>query len=115
MRLPLEITWRDGVVPLPSVEPEIRRRAAKLEQWGGDLMSCRVVIEASGNRRQQGHEYRVTIDVRVPEGHLVVSEHPRGTDAQLALRDAFDAMDRKLDDRAQTRRGDVKAHTLKRE
>ena len=32
MKLPLQITFRD-MLPLPSVEPEIRRRAGKLDQW----------------------------------------------------------------------------------
>lgn len=103
MKLPLEIVFRE-LVPLPSFEPEIRRRAAKLEQWGGELMSCRVVVEATANRRRQGHEYRVTIDVRVPEGEVAVNQHRRGDDAQLALRAAFDAMDRQLDERARQRR-----------
>jgi hypothetical protein len=51
----------------------------------------------------------VTIDVRVPDGELVVN-HPRGPDAPLAVRAAFDAMDRLLDERASVRRGNVKQH-----
>jgi ribosome-associated translation inhibitor RaiA len=108
MKLPLEIVFRD-MLPLPSIEPEIHRRAARLEQWGGELISCRVVVEATGNQHRQGHEYQVTIDVRVPDGELVVN-HPRGPDAPLAVRAAFDAMDRRLDERARIRRGDVKQH-----
>jgi ribosome-associated translation inhibitor RaiA len=103
MKLPLEIVFRE-MLPLPSLEPEIRRRAAKLEQFSGELMSCRVVVEAGANRRHQGHEYRVTIDVRVPDEQVAVSQHHRGDDAQIALRAAFDAMDRRLDERSRQRR-----------
>lgn len=113
MRLPLEITFRD-LVPLPSLEPEIRRRAAKLEQWGGELMSCHVIVQAGGNHHRQGHEYRVTIDVRVPDRELAVSHHHRGDDAQLIVRAAFDAMDRLLDERAKKRSGEVKQHAKAR-
>lgn len=109
MQLPLDIEFRE-FAPLPSLEPEIRRRVDKLEQWGGDLISCRVVIEVTGNRRHQGHEYQVTIDVRVPKGEVAISRHHRGSDAQLAVRAAFDAMDRRLEERARIRRGEVKHH-----
>jgi ribosomal subunit interface protein len=109
MKLPLEINLQ-GLVPLPSMEPEIRRRAAKLEQWASDIVSCRVSVQASANRRRQGHEYQVTIDVRVPDEQIAISHHHRGDDAMLALRAAFDAMDRRLDDRAQIRSREVKAH-----
>jgi ribosome-associated translation inhibitor RaiA len=110
MQLPLDIEFRE-FAPLPSLEPEIRRRAAKLEQWGGDVISCRVVMEVTGNRHRQGHEYQVTIDVRVPQEEVAISRHHRGTDAQRALRAAFDAMDRRLEERARIRRGDVKHHS----
>jgi ribosome-associated translation inhibitor RaiA len=112
MTLPLEIVFRE-MVPLPSLEPEIRRRVAKFEQFSGKdgaPMSCRVVVEAGANRRRQGLDYRVTIDVRVPDQELAISRHHRGDDAVLALRAAFDAMDRRLDERERRRRGEVKAH-----
>jgi len=98
LKLPLEINFRD-MVPLPSLEGEIRRRAARLEQWGVELVGCRVTIEAGDNRRRQGHEYQASIDVRVPGEQVVVSQHHRGSDAQVAIRAAFDAMDRQLRDR----------------
>jgi ribosome-associated translation inhibitor RaiA len=112
MKLPLEIVFRE-MLPLPSLEPEIRRRAAKLEHFsgkGGELTSCRVVLEAGANCRRQGHDYRVTIDVRLPDEEVAISQHHRGDDAMLALRAAFDAMDRRLDERERKRRGEVKTH-----
>jgi hypothetical protein len=42
--------------------------------------------------------------------HVAVSRHHRGDDATLVIRSAFDAMDRVLNERAQRRRGEVKAH-----
>ena len=109
MKLPLEIIFRD-LVPLPSLEPDIRRRAAKLEQFVPTLMSCRVVVEASANRHRQGHSYAVKIDVRVPSDELFVGEHHRSEDIEVAVREAFDAMGRRLEDYARRRRGQVKHH-----
>lgn len=103
MKLPLVIVFR-GMAPLPSLAPEIRRRAARLERFAGELSGCRVVFEAGANRRHQGHEYQVTIEVRVPDGKLAVSQHHRGDEAQPVLRAAFDAMDRRLDERQRQRR-----------
>jgi ribosome-associated translation inhibitor RaiA len=113
MKQPLEVVFRD-MVPLPSLEPEIRRRAAKLEQWGDELISCRVVVHATGDRHHQGHEYRATIDVHVPDDELAVSHHHRGDDGQVVVRAAFDAMDRLLEERSRRRRGDVKQHATAR-
>jgi ribosome-associated translation inhibitor RaiA len=103
MQRPLEIVFRE-MLPLPSMEPEIRRRAAKLEVFGGELTRCRVVVEAGSSRRHRGHEYQVMIDVHLPGEEVAVSQHHRGDDATLALRAAFDAMDRSLDERARQRR-----------
>jgi ribosomal subunit interface protein len=109
MKLPLQITFRD-LVPLPSVEPEIRRRAAKLDQWTPDVMSCQVVVEAEGNCHRTGHVYRVRIAVRVPDEEIVVGQHPLDEDIHRAIRGAFDAADRQLEDYVRRRRGQVKQH-----
>jgi hypothetical protein len=52
--------------------------------------------------------------VRVPDTEVAVSRHHRSGDGLLALRAAFDAMDRCLDDRAQILGRDVKAHAPRR-
>jgi ribosomal subunit interface protein len=109
MKSPLQITFRD-MVPLPSVEPEIRRRAAKLEQWTLEVMSCHVVVEAEANRHRQGHEYRVHISVHVPDEEIAVGTHHLDQDIHRAIRGAFDAADRKLEDYVRRRRGQVKQH-----
>ena len=109
MKSPLQITFRD-MVPLPSVEPEIRRRADKLDQWTPDVMSCRVVVEAEANRHRQGHAYRVHITVRVPDEEIDVGLHHIDEDIHRAVRGAFDSADRQLEDYVRRRRGQVKLH-----
>lgn len=109
MKLPLQVTFRD-MVPLPSLEPEIRHRAAKLDHWTPDVMSCHVVVEAEGNRHRTGHEYRVKVSVRVSDDVIVAGEHQRDQDVFVALHGSFDALDRQLEDHARRRRGQTKHH-----
>jgi ribosome-associated translation inhibitor RaiA len=109
MKLPLQITFRD-LVPLPSLEPEIRRRVDKLEQWGADLVSCHVMVSAAGNRHCQGHLYTVQIDLRVPGAEIVVGDHHSGNEIYRAVAGAFDAADRLLEDHVRRQRGQVKHH-----
>lgn len=109
MKLPLQVTFRD-LMPLPSLEDDIRRRAEKLEQFVPELMSCHVVVEATGNRHHQGHRYVVKIDVRVPGDEIFAGEHHADEDIAIAVRGAFDAIGRRLEDYARRRRGQVKHH-----
>lgn len=109
MKLPLQVKFRD-MVPLPSLEPEIRRRAAKLELFAPDLTRCQVVVAAEGNRHHQGHRYTVKIDVTLPGEEIVAGENQAHEDIQIAVRDSFDAMARQLEDYERRRRGQVKQH-----
>ena len=111
MQLPLQLTFRD-MVPLPSLEPEIRRRAAQLDRFAGEVMSCHVVVESEGNRHRTGHEYRVKATVRVPDDVIVAGEHQGGPDVFVALHGTFDALDRQLEDYVRRRRGQTKQHAV---
>jgi ribosomal subunit interface protein len=109
MRVPAHIVFRD-LVPLPSLEPDIRRLADKLRQWTPDVMNCNVVVEASGNRHHQGHEYTVKVVVHVPGADIAATTHHHDQDIHRAVHGAFDAVGRQLEDYARQRRGQVKQH-----
>jgi ribosome-associated translation inhibitor RaiA len=111
MKLPLQVTFRD-MVPPPSLEPEILRRAAKLDLWTPDVMSCHVVVEAEGNRHRTGQEVAVRASVRVPDEVIVAGEHRRDEDVLVALHSCFDALGRQLEDYARRRRGQTKQHAV---
>ena len=112
MKLPLQVTFRD-LVPLPSLEGDIRRRAAKLEQFLPDLSSCHVAVESEANRHHQGHRYSVKIDLRTPGDEIFAGDHHRHEDVEIAVREAFDAIARRVEDYARRRRGQVKHHEPK--
>lgn len=117
MNLPLQITFR-AMPHSDSVEAHVRRRAAKLDRIFARLISCRVVVEAAHRRHRHGKRYRVSIDLGVPSGEVAVS-HASGDDrnvedAHAIVDEAFDEAERRLEDWATRRRGDVKRHPAAR-
>ncbi len=112
MQLPLQITFRN-VPSSVAIEAKIREKTEKLNKLYSRLMGCRVAVEAP-HRHHQGNLYHIRIDLTVPGGELVVNRTPSGhqahEDIYVALRDAFDAAKRELQDYVRRQRGDVKTH-----
>jgi ribosome-associated translation inhibitor RaiA len=75
----------------------VREKAAKLDRFSDHITSCRVMIEAPHRRHWQGTLFHVRLDLTLPGG-------------ELAVRDAFDAAARQIEDHVRRQRGDVKAH-----
>ena len=100
MQVPLDITFR-GVPHSEAVETRIREKTTKLEQLCDQIISCKVAVEAEHHHQHQGNLYHVRIDLSVPNKQIVVSrEHhdkQAHEDVYVALRDAFDAARRQLE------------------
>ncbi|MEJ2554317.1 MAG: ribosome-associated translation inhibitor RaiA [Gammaproteobacteria bacterium] len=113
MKLPLQINFRN-MEGSEAMRNNIEERAGKLDQFCDQIMSCRVMVEAQHRHRQAGNIYHVRIDITVPGKELVVSrephEHHSHTDAYVAIRDAFNAARRQLENYARQRRREVKSH-----
>ncbi|MHB1332818.1 MAG: HPF/RaiA family ribosome-associated protein [Sulfuriferula sp.] len=108
MQIPLQITIRD--MPTSAVlEDHIREKAAKLEHFYPALVGCRVVVELPHKHKQHGKLFNVRIDLTVPGSEIVINRD-QSEDVYVALRDAFDAANRKLEDYGRRQRGDVKTH-----
>ena len=100
----IQITARGGVVP-PYIKEKITERAAKLDQFYGRILGCRVTVEAPKLRQT----FNLKIKLKVPGTQLVVSRESRH-DLEGAVHAAFDAAARQLEDYARRRRGEVKRH-----
>ncbi|TAM46635.1 MAG: HPF/RaiA family ribosome-associated protein [Gammaproteobacteria bacterium] len=115
MQLPLQVVFRN-MEPSAAIEGRIRERAASLERYHDRIMSCRVAVELHHRHHQQGNLFRVRVDLKVPEGEIVASRtpdaHQAHEDVYVAIRDAFDAARRQLEDHARRRRGVVKEHAV---
>ncbi|HVO26875.1 MAG TPA: HPF/RaiA family ribosome-associated protein [Candidatus Margulisiibacteriota bacterium] len=113
MQLPLQISFR-GMEPSDAVETKVRERAARLDRFYDRIMGCRVVVESPHRRHHQGKLFHVRVDLTVPGGELAVTrepaEHHAYEDVFVAIRDAFDAAQRQLEDYARRQRGDLKTH-----
>jgi ribosomal subunit interface protein len=106
MQIPLQISLH-GVEHSDALYNAIRDKLQKLERYHERIASCRVVLAVEGRHQHQGRQLKVRIDLKVPGGEIAVTrEH--NEDLQVALRDAFDAARRQLEDRARIARGDVK-------
>ena len=111
MQIPLQITIRD-MEHSDALETHIRDKANKLDEYFDRIMSCRVVVEMPHKHHQQGKQFNVRIDIGVPGSEIVVNRD-HAEDVYVALRDAFDAAKRQLEDYARKMRGDVKTHAPK--
>jgi ribosomal subunit interface protein len=115
MQVPLQTTFRH-MDSSEALAAHIRGRAEELERFFDRIISCRVVVECRHPRRQQGNLFHVRVDLGVPGHEIVVRRDPAARhaheDAHVAVRDAFDAVRRLLEDYVRERRGDVKLHAV---
>jgi cold shock CspA family protein/ribosome-associated translation inhibitor RaiA len=137
MEIPLQITFRN-MPPSEAIENNVREKAAKLSSFHHRIMNCRVVVEAPHRHHRKGKAYQVLIDLTVPGAELIInrtpprlsvaksngsvpsenalaeshepSKHAAHEDIYVAIRDAFNAATRQLQDYARRQSGAVKVH-----
>jgi cold shock CspA family protein/ribosome-associated translation inhibitor RaiA len=99
----------------PAIEARIREKAALLERFSDRITGCRVIVEKEHRHRHKGNLFRVRIEIDAPGKALAVTHTgPRDhahEDVYVAIRDAFNAAVRRLEDHVRERGGEVKAHT----
>jgi cold shock CspA family protein/ribosome-associated translation inhibitor RaiA len=98
----------------PAIEARIREKATELERFSERITGCRVLVEKEHRHRHKGNLFRVRIEIDVPGKELAVTHTgPRDhahEDVYVAIRDAFRAAVRQLEDHVRERGGKVKAH-----
>ena len=108
MKIPLQITVRNLSLS-EAAEKDIREKAESLHSLHGQIMSCRVVVDAPHRHHHKGVLYSVKIDLTVPGKEFVVTREEH-EDLYVAIRDGFDALRRRVEDFSRRQRGEVKAH-----
>lgn len=111
MKIPLQVRFHN-LEPSLSIETAVRKHAEKLELFRDDIVSCRVTIESPHKHKHKGRLYHIVIDVRTEGDEIAVSRMPDDEQAHediyVAIRDAFNAARRQLQDRLKIQRGHVK-------
>jgi cold shock CspA family protein len=95
-----------GAVPKAALD-EIQERVARMEHFCDRIVACRVTYESPGRHHRHGL-HRVRIVATVPRAEIVITRQS-DDDPLACVREAFDAMDRRLEDYVRRYRGDVKA------
>ncbi len=108
MQIPLQITIRN-MQNSDAIETYIREKTQKLNDFFAHIISCRVVVEMPHKHQNQGKQFNVRIDLGVPGNELVVNRDHH-EDIYVALRDAFDATKRQLEDYVHRLRRETKTH-----
>jgi len=112
MDTPAQITFHQ-MSSSESLEAEARNGLAELETFHGHIVRGRVVFEAPTHHERKA--LRVGVEVAVPGKHFAVNreaEDPAHENVVGALREAFAAMRRELEDHRRVQRHEVKARVL---
>jgi len=100
--------------PTLAIEDFVRRWVGKLETAYQRIERCDVVIDRPHQHHHQGQHTRVRVTLAVPGPDVVVSrDHALDgshEDVYVAIRDAFRAARRQLEDHARRVRQEVKTH-----
>lgn len=110
MTIPFELHQKEFALP-PAMAEAIRTRAEKLEHFHPKIQRCIVSVEGPGPHHRQG-ECSVQIELHVPGAALVVRKQNPAT-LEPALKSAFDAMTRRLEDQVHRERGFVKKRAVR--
>jgi len=114
MQIPPEVVFAN-MDPSDLIRTRVEDEIAKLEQFNERITRCRVIVEAPHRHRRKGKLYSVRIHLTLPgHGELDVNRspgrHQAHQDVYVAIRDAFAAARRRLQDLSRQRQGQVKLH-----
>jgi len=106
----LELSFH-GMEPSVTIRSKVREYVDKLQRRYSDITSWHVYVNGPLGGTGQ---FKVTVEARVPGAELAVGRKPGDinahTDALVALRDSFAALERQLKKRRRQQYGEVKVH-----
>lgn len=115
MKFPLQVQFRD-IEKSDFIYNDIWDHAEKLERFFDRITFCEVVVSAPHRHHHQGRIYHIQIRMGLPGEDVFVSTDPEKNhsheDVYVAIRDAFDATRRRLEDMVRQERGFIKERSL---
>lgn len=112
MQIPVEITFKE-LERSEAMEARIRDWVKKLDRIYDRIVRCDVMVETPHRHQRNGRQFHVRVRLTVPGGEIVTSHDPgpdgAHEDFYVAVRDAFSAARRQLEDhvRKTLKRGDA--------
>jgi ribosome-associated translation inhibitor RaiA len=103
MQTPLQVTF-EGCEPSEAARAAIEREVARLEEHNNRIVGCRVSVIAPSHKHRHGSGFQVHIWLTIPPNENIVVDHGASHDAryehvEVAIKDAFSAARRQIDDR----------------
>jgi cold shock CspA family protein/ribosome-associated translation inhibitor RaiA len=117
MQAPIEIAFQH-FEPSEEIRAEVAKQAKRLERFSDRITSCHVAIAGPQTRHRQGELFKVDIRIAMPEHHDVIvtrthRDTPERAHPLVAVREAFDAAARQIEDFAREARSQFKDRQVK--
>ena len=112
MESQLQIEFRH-MEPSEALSQTIKQKTDKLNQIFDRITHCHITVEAPHRHHHKGQQFQVVVRVSVPGKTLTVHQRgddPAHEDAYVAVRDAFNSMQRQLKAYVNKMKGHVKNH-----
>ena len=113
MNTPLQISFHN----LPhsmEIENAVKEFVGRLESTYDRIVSCHVVLDQPHRHHKDCNPFEVRIDLKVPGAELVTKRELAGglafSDLSTVIHEAFDEIERQLEQFIDRRRGFVKTH-----
>jgi cold shock CspA family protein len=117
MQAPIEIAFQH-CKPSEEIRAEVAKQAKRLEKFSDRITSCHVAIAGPQTRHRQGDLFKIDVRIAMPEHRDVIVTRTHGDAPErehplVAVREAFDAAVRQIEDLARETRDQVKDRQVK--
>ena len=115
MQIPLKIDFEGGLTSSEALRARIEHEVQKLERFSDRITACRVAVIGRSGHHNHGDLFNVRIQITLPgRADVIVDRNPDADhsheDPYVAVRDAFNAARRKLQDHERRFEGRTKSH-----
>lgn len=108
METPFKLDLRNVVLPV-SIERRIDRKVAKMDRLFDGIIGCHLTLSRPGAQPHKAGRFDVRLEITVP-GKAIIVNRPQSENLAVAIREAFDAGIRQVEEYARMRRNNVKHH-----